>query len=134
MGWTDVSISLTGPSVQDLQQHFVNRWNFIYNEKYNVREDARYRRLEHISPTGGHRTHLVGQNDAVEGEHGGGFRDRIKSRLEGEVSKIEEHHGARHWGADQQSSQGVAETGVSCQLTRSLSKWSQGTAVEVSRH
>lgn len=45
MGWSDVSISLHGPVVEDLQLHFVERWNFIYNEKYDVRRDARYSRL-----------------------------------------------------------------------------------------
>ena len=45
MGWSDVSISLHGPVVEDLKLHFVERWNFIYNEKYNVRKDVRYSRL-----------------------------------------------------------------------------------------
>ena len=45
MGWSDISISLCGPVVEDLRAHFVERWNFIYNEKYNVRKDARYSRL-----------------------------------------------------------------------------------------
>ena len=45
MGWSDVSISLHGSVVEDLQLHFVERWNFIYNEKYNVRKDVRYSRL-----------------------------------------------------------------------------------------
>ena len=46
MGWSDISISLSGPVVEDLQRHFVERWNFIYNEKYNVRKDVRYSRLK----------------------------------------------------------------------------------------
>lgn len=45
MGWSDISISLHGPIVQDLREHFVQRWNFIYNEKYDVRNDTRYHRL-----------------------------------------------------------------------------------------
>ena len=45
MGWSDVSISLHGPVVEDLKEHFVQRWNFIFNEKYNVRKDERYSRL-----------------------------------------------------------------------------------------
>jgi len=45
MGWSDISISLHGPVVEDLQAHFVERWNFIYNEKYDVRKDSRYSRL-----------------------------------------------------------------------------------------
>lgn len=35
MGWQDISISLTGPSVRDVCRHFVDRWNFIHGMKYN---------------------------------------------------------------------------------------------------
>ena len=45
MGWSDISVSLQGPVVEDLRAHFVERWNFIYNEKYDVRKDVRYSRL-----------------------------------------------------------------------------------------
>lgn len=45
MGWSDISICLRGPCVGDLIHHFVDRWNFIYDEKYNVRKDTRYARL-----------------------------------------------------------------------------------------
>ncbi|KAI5277867.1 hypothetical protein KEM52_004824, partial [Ascosphaera acerosa] len=34
MGWSDCSVSLSGPVVEDLRRHFVDRWNFIYTEKY----------------------------------------------------------------------------------------------------
>ena len=45
MGWSDISISLHGPVVEDLKEHFAQRWNFIYNEKYDVRKDSRYSRI-----------------------------------------------------------------------------------------
>ena len=45
MGWSDISVSLHGPVVEDLRAHFVERWNFIYDEKYNVRKDMRYSRI-----------------------------------------------------------------------------------------
>ena len=45
MGWSDISISLHGPVVEDLKEHFAQRWNFIYNEKYDVRKDTRYSRI-----------------------------------------------------------------------------------------
>lgn len=53
MGWSDVSISLSGPVVEDLRAHFVERWNFIYNEKYDVRKDVRYSRLTFNQNTAG---------------------------------------------------------------------------------
>ncbi|KIW82010.1 hypothetical protein Z517_05037 [Fonsecaea pedrosoi CBS 271.37] len=45
MGWSDIAICLQGACVQDLRHHFVDRWNFIFDEKYNVRKDQRYYRL-----------------------------------------------------------------------------------------
>ncbi|KAI9845493.1 MAG: hypothetical protein M1837_004832 [Sclerophora amabilis] len=45
MGWSDVALCLKGPVVQDLRSHFVNRWNYIYDDKYEVRKDTRYSRL-----------------------------------------------------------------------------------------
>ncbi|OAX84109.1 hypothetical protein ACJ72_01521 [Emergomyces africanus] len=45
MGWSDISVSLHGPAAEDLRKHFVERWNFIYDEKYNVRQDVRYSKL-----------------------------------------------------------------------------------------
>lgn len=45
MGWSDISISLRGPVTADLQDHFIQRWNFIYRLKYDVRQDHRYAAL-----------------------------------------------------------------------------------------
>lgn len=45
MGWSDISIGLRGPVVEDLRRHFVERWNFIYDAKYQVRQNSRYTRL-----------------------------------------------------------------------------------------
>ncbi|KAK2745422.1 hypothetical protein FQN57_003765 [Myotisia sp. PD_48] len=45
MGWTDVAVSLHGPVVEDLRKHFVDRWNYIYDEKYAVRKDVRHSKL-----------------------------------------------------------------------------------------
>ena len=52
MGWSDISVSLHCPAVQDLRRHFVDRWNFIMDEKYNVRKDVRYSRLSLSGPHG----------------------------------------------------------------------------------
>jgi phospholipase D1/2 len=130
MGWTDVSLSLTGPSVQDLQQHFCNRWNFIYDEKYLVRKDDRYCKL---TVTGGYEKPPGGEDPAedkrglLEGEEGG-LRDKLKHRIEGEIKEHGHHWGVQHRVAQQPTT----GTGFSCQITRSLCKWSQGTSLEVS--
>jgi phospholipase D1/2 len=42
MGWSDVALCFTGPTVIDLQRHFIERWNYIYTEKYKIRNDKRF--------------------------------------------------------------------------------------------
>ena len=61
MGWSDISISLKGPVVEDLRAHFVERWNFIYNEKYDVRKDTRYSRLTFSQNAAGTVPHQASQ-------------------------------------------------------------------------
>lgn len=46
MGWTDVALSLHGPIVQDLRSMFVERWNFIYKEKYEEQHEEKYTALD----------------------------------------------------------------------------------------
>jgi phospholipase D1/2 len=48
MGWSDISLCVQGPVVQDLMFHFTQRWNFIYDEKYDTRKDSRYVRLPEL--------------------------------------------------------------------------------------
>jgi phospholipase D1/2 len=45
MGWSDLSICLEGPVIEDLGAHFVQRWNFIYDSKYGVVGNSRYKPL-----------------------------------------------------------------------------------------
>lgn len=54
MGWSDVSISLHGVVVEDLRRHFVERWNFIYETKYQARNDQRYYKLVLYGRPGGY--------------------------------------------------------------------------------
>jgi phospholipase D1/2 len=108
MGWTDLSISISGPVVQDLREHFVQRWNMIYNEKYLVRKDDRYSLLSltptNLAPSQGSNQPpppnqaARGLGEAEESERGfyegeegdrglfntreSGFRSKIKQRVE----------------------------------------------------
>ena len=68
MGWSDVSISLSGPVVEDLRAHFVERWNFIYNEKYDVRKDVRYSRLTFTENTAGTIAYQASSNPPPAGQ------------------------------------------------------------------
>lgn len=72
MGWSDISICLKGPVVQDLHEHFVQRWNFIYDEKYQVRKDARYCKLVSLGANvGGSEDRGLFDPDNLLGEEGG---------------------------------------------------------------
>jgi len=75
MGWSDISICLQGPVVQDLQEHFIQRWNFIYDEKYQVRKDARYSKLVDLNIDGAEDRGLFDQDRLVGPE--GGLRQKI---------------------------------------------------------
>ena len=134
MGWSDISLSLTGPVVQDLRTHFAQRWNFIYDEKYG-KKDTRYQR---VSDAGGPGAQQGGfypppptqqrDFDGEEGERGfggegeegdrglfghrGGFRERIHQ-------EYEEHYGQQHHGDQQQyqshAGHSAQRGGVECQ-------------------
>ncbi|KAG4442024.1 hypothetical protein IFR05_002492 [Cadophora sp. M221] len=148
MGWSDISICLRGPVIQDLRAHFVQRWNFIFEEKYDVRKDPRYtgltfdannipevyylengsnsisisgdqtqRGLENTESTergfgGGERHH--GHRFHVPGIHGDMF-DRLRR---GDVDNSGDSYGDR------------GSSGMSIQLVRSCTEWSNGVAKE----
>ncbi|EGX47448.1 hypothetical protein AOL_s00083g384 [Orbilia oligospora ATCC 24927] len=45
MGWSDVALCLSGPTVDDLKTHFMQRWNFILESKYGLK-DTKYHPIE----------------------------------------------------------------------------------------
>ena len=144
MGWSDLSLCLRGPVVQDLRAHFVQRWNFIYDEKYDVRKDKRYTLLsmgdsedatamyhsdgqrrhnnaaeektdETADPSEGHHRHLPGG--------AGSIYDSLRENINSGVGK------AKALGNFQ--NQPLYPGGMSVQLTRSASRWSHGVSIEV---
>ena len=160
MGWTDVALCLTGPTTEDLKAHFVERWNMIYDEKYRTRSDERYKRL-HYMPTStgvvgeysqpvhhhhgpdfiGHRREGQEKGEDLYGKEGdgdrglvhgedGGFRDQVKHILHEGKEIIEDEIAQRHAHANTATQIGP-NSGALCQLTRSCSKWSHGSKIEV---
>lgn len=132
MGWSDVALSAKGPVVEDLKAHFVQRWNFIYNEKYDVRKDERYHPLVYSPMRAGIVGHPYQQSDdgsEVQGEgqyHG--FRERMRRQLEFGKAQLEEGHERireRMAGAQQDYPSGPLG-GIHCQIARSCAKWSHG--------
>jgi phospholipase D1/2 len=77
MGWSDVTISLNGPIVGSLLEHFADRWyvrqyeerpsdtsfavsllipprNFIFDEKYSIKDQGKYARIARGAGDSGH--------------------------------------------------------------------------------
>ncbi|KAF2140782.1 uncharacterized protein K452DRAFT_359777 [Aplosporella prunicola CBS 121167] len=133
MGWSDVSLCISGPVVHDLKNHFVQRWNFIYHEKYKIREDDRYKRLS-LTGSGaqsggeGYDEGLAYGEEPQHPPRGHTFRERVSDRFEQE----EERFGFRpHQGGEQRGGGDNSPTGPSnIQLTRSCAKWSHGVEIE----
>jgi phospholipase D1/2 len=143
MGWSDLSICLRGPVVEDLKAHFVARWNFIYYEKYDVQKDDRYHPLKLLTtqiPDGyyhsdGKPVHkIIGdinpEDEDAPGSHqhlfhlpgsAGTMFNRFREKLNEERSRGGPvGHGERE------------PEGISIQLVRSCTRWSNGVATEVS--
>jgi phospholipase D1/2 len=95
MGWSDVSLSLDGPIVESLVQHFTERWwcpnctvppvrlltaprNFIFDEKYSTKDPGKYQRF------GSKAVEEEGQSEGVFGGSGdffGGMEERFNRGL-----------------------------------------------------
>lgn len=138
MGWSDVALSMNGPIVADLQEHFTQRWNYIFHEKYKIKNDGRFERLaanKKTQPTGEDDGLAYGDNET------GGFRKtftNLSQHAHHQFERAEHHFG---YGQQQQQegeephagSNDRAGTGsASIQLTRSCAEWSNGVQVEVS--
>jgi phospholipase D1/2 len=128
MGWSDVSLSLHGEVVEDLKEHFVQRWNFIFDEKMESRDDPKYNKLVHTSSPGGYVTKT---GDAEEDEN---FAEEVKEKMKGKFGEIADkigHHG-HHWRGEVQASVAQPQVGsLNCQIVRSAARWSNGTPLEV---
>ena len=133
MGWSDISINLRGPAVEDLKAHFVERWNFIYKEKYDVRKDSRYSEIAVQQSTHGLMKHMKSGLHNFEAQVKqlptsdsptltyaiGAMKDRITNRLQQAEATYLGEAAAPHSG-----------TGVACQVVRSCTNWSHGVDTE----
>lgn len=114
MGWSDISISLSGPIVDSLAIHFVDRWNFIYDDKYAKKNPGKFTRLE--KPSHGRPPNSL----LPEGEFFGGLQHHFR-RMH------------RYLGGDEESEHQrlpQPSDGAHIQLCRSASMWSQGLNTE----
>ncbi|RKU48974.1 hypothetical protein DL546_009487 [Coniochaeta pulveracea] len=118
MGWSDISISLSGPIVNSLIEHFTHRWNFIYNQKYVSRIPAEYQPLEP--------RRTQGRAEYGGGGHGfGEVRQRFQHEFRHHVLREEDSEPRREY-QGREDEDGQAQI----QLTRSASQWSAGVKTE----
>ena len=157
MGWSDLSFSLRGPVVEDLRAHFVERWNFIFNEKYDIGV-ARYSRLtfrentagaipltgQQLQPNQGSPPNASGQapyfpppptsDGGAGGEYNqasgmGGAAAVIRGRVINGMHHVQDQYlsGNEHHSRLHGEFQ---DAGISCQIARSCTKWSHGVPTE----
>ncbi|GKT92921.1 Phospholipase d active site motif protein [Colletotrichum tofieldiae] len=132
MGWSDVSISLNGPIVQHLADHFVDRWNFIYGEKYGKKNPGKYQALG--GATGNSEAGRIAENETESGGFLGGGGGH-SSHLFGDLSERINRGVSRLMVSDDQDDGRPVrvdrgDRAANIQLTRSCTKWSSGHATE----
>ncbi|KDQ51771.1 hypothetical protein JAAARDRAFT_184790 [Jaapia argillacea MUCL 33604] len=125
MPWHDVHMTLQGPAVLDIVQHFTERWNEIKKRKY--RTDDRYDWL--ATP---HNTFLVPEDPDVarrrHHEHWHEMERRFKEKLHLDEDDDNEREGRHHHYRPAYAS----PDGGSCrvQVVRSVCDWSHGVLTE----
>ncbi|KAI6363087.1 hypothetical protein MCOR25_006031 [Pyricularia grisea] len=125
MGWSDISISLSGNIVGSLLIHFAERWNYLYEKKYRTRTDRDYKLIDvpgaHAPPAPG----LLPEGEHLFGGLHRHFRRHFDRYLQGQDSPQEHHNRSAGEGRD-------AGNGneAHIQLTRSATQWSSGLATE----
>ena len=89
MGWSDMSISLRGPVVEDLRAHFAQRWNFIFFEKYESKDDGSYRPIHYQESRVGIIGHPYQATGGAEPQEHGQY-EKFRTRMEEQYSRGKE--------------------------------------------
>jgi phospholipase D1/2 len=77
MGWSDISISLEGPILDNLIDHFSDRWNVILDAKYKDKDPGKYEQ--------------VATSRGVTGTHHLGGVTRMEDRVAHGVHRLTGH-------------------------------------------
>ncbi|KAI0533608.1 phospholipase [Xylaria digitata] len=121
MGWSDIAISLSGPIVHSLIDHFTDRWNFIFDEKYGKKDPGKYQRIE--QPGGGDSHHFPIPDL-------GGFEDRVSRGVRHFMGDEGGHHGGRRRHHEDRDEEYEDYGRTKIQLCRSACDWSSGHPTE----
>jgi phospholipase D1/2 len=126
MGWTDPSICLEGPVVQDLLAHFVQRWNFEYALKYGAGPHHKYHLLALESPSDNIRASTALENPDSSTRRDDEQKPIVSTAPGAEIGAEKEP--LRSYSGDREVRDSA---GIFMQLVRSVSQWSHGTPTEV---
>lgn len=114
----DLSMSMTGPVVEDLKAHFVQRWNFIYREKYDT-SGSKYKPLSLTYDD------IPDRYYDEEGKAtGAGVTEEFHDTFHHVGSYFHRDRSRREDRRDQRN-------GMKVQLVRSCTEWSNGCPTEV---
>ncbi|KAK1256031.1 hypothetical protein MKX07_008290 [Trichoderma sp. CBMAI-0711] len=159
MGWSDVALSMNGPIVSDLVTHFVDRWNFMFDAKYNEKDPGKYERL---SLPGGHRSSRRryeqegyeqedydrqddGEREYEQDRGGRGMFSRFTEHITEEMGHLgiserhrshrdeqydDERYGGERYGGERSYGRRSEREATRIQLTRSCCPWSSGHPTE----
>ncbi|KAF3766784.1 regulator of light responsive genes and phosphorylate WC-1 [Cryphonectria parasitica EP155] len=117
MGWSDISISMTGPIVNSTVHHFEDRWNYIFGQKYNTDDlKAKYHKFEEAIRHAPPAEELIDHSEREAGEMFGGLQRHFT------------RHFGRIWGEEPQERH--EDHGAHIQMCRSCTNWSAGKPTE----
>ncbi|PSR92173.1 hypothetical protein BD289DRAFT_364921 [Coniella lustricola] len=117
MGWSDISISMTGPIVNSTVHHFVDRWNYIFGQKYNTDEfKEKYRKFEELIHHAPPAPELLEQGEPQGNDVFGGLHRQFT------------RHFGHFWGGEEPPHH--EDQGAHIQLCRSCTGWSAGKPTE----
>ncbi|PNP76299.1 hypothetical protein FNYG_10358 [Fusarium nygamai] len=123
MGWSDVALSMNGPITRDMVDHFIDRWNFIFKDKYKEKNPGKYHKLDlpprDTSGPGDRRSR--GEDDYLGGLTQQFSRGMDRLRSFGEHDDSHRDRGQRSEGRGDMPH---------IQMIRSCAEWSSGHPLE----
>ncbi|KAI0478475.1 phospholipase D/nuclease [Xylariaceae sp. FL0804] len=130
MGWSDVALSLHGPIVVSLLDHFVDRWNYIYSDKYTETDDGKYRALSTRGAImGGEGAQMGYEGQEGHRHHLGDLRGRFNRHMRQYMGVQDEEEDGERGYRDGEDTIGHPG-GINIQLCRSVCQWSGGHPTE----
>ncbi|KAM3542439.1 hypothetical protein ARSEF1564_004657 [Beauveria bassiana] len=114
MGWSDVSLCMTGSITHSLVHHFVDRWNYVYGVKYGEQNDSKYKPMDAPGAI-----EEVGKTvSRATGSRRRRFANSLKRRFTKGLRGLSRSRAA------------IKEQNLNIQLTRSCTRWSSGHRTE----